>query len=74
MIPPPGYQDPLETWSEKFARKFKENPWVPIGAFLFLLRLEMSLISKFMSLQDVWRHVVPYSCLLLNFEQESRQR
>ncbi|KAF8902595.1 hypoxia induced protein conserved region-domain-containing protein [Gymnopilus junonius] len=25
------YQDPLETWTEKFSRKFKENPWVPIG-------------------------------------------
>jgi len=28
---PRGYQDPLETWSSKFARKFNENPWVPIG-------------------------------------------
>ena len=27
------YQDPLETWNEKFSRKFKENPWVPLGAF-----------------------------------------
>lgn len=29
-----GYQDPLETWSAKFGRKFKENPWVPLGGFL----------------------------------------
>ena len=27
------YQDPFETWSAKFSRKFKENPWVPLGAF-----------------------------------------
>jgi hypothetical protein len=25
---PYGY----ETWTEKFSRKFKENPWVPAGA------------------------------------------
>ena len=25
---PYGY----ETWTEKFGRKFKENPWVPAGA------------------------------------------
>jgi hypothetical protein len=31
------YQDPLETWSAKFSRKFKENPWVPLGAFWSLL-------------------------------------
>lgn len=33
-----------------------------------------SLIVNFMCLQDVWQHVVPYSCLLLNFDQENRQK
>lgn len=25
-----------ETWSEKFKRKFNENPWVPLGKFQFI--------------------------------------
>lgn len=45
MLPPPGYQDPLETWSEKFARKFKENPWVPIGCLATCGALVMSAIK-----------------------------
>ncbi|KAF9530632.1 hypoxia induced protein conserved region-domain-containing protein [Crepidotus variabilis] len=36
------YQDPLETWSAKFKRKFMENPWVPVGCFLTCGALVMS--------------------------------
>jgi hypothetical protein len=36
------YQDPLETWSNKFSRKFKENPWVPLGAFWSLSALKLN--------------------------------
>jgi len=39
---PRVYQDPLETWSSKFKRKFTENPWVPIGCFLTCGALVMS--------------------------------
>ncbi|KAH9474749.1 Respiratory supercomplex factor 1, mitochondrial [Psilocybe cubensis] len=37
-----GYQDPLETWSDKFARKFNENPWVPLGCLATCGALIMS--------------------------------
>lgn len=30
-----SYQDPSETWGNKFTRKFKENPWVPLGTSLY---------------------------------------
>ncbi|PPR07833.1 hypothetical protein CVT24_003110 [Panaeolus cyanescens] len=36
------YQNPLESWSDKFARKFKENPWVPLGCFATCGALVMS--------------------------------
>jgi len=36
------YQDPSETWSEKFSRKFKENPWVPLGCLTTCGALVMS--------------------------------
>ncbi|KAF8962087.1 hypoxia induced protein conserved region-domain-containing protein [Flammula alnicola] len=39
------YQDPLETWSEKANRKFKENPWVPIGCLATCGALVMSAIK-----------------------------
>ncbi|KDR77219.1 hypothetical protein GALMADRAFT_37971, partial [Galerina marginata CBS 339.88] len=35
-------QDPLEPWSSKFSRKFKENPWVPIGCLATCGALIMS--------------------------------
>ncbi|KAF9045607.1 hypoxia induced protein conserved region-domain-containing protein, partial [Panaeolus papilionaceus] len=34
-----------ETWSDKFARKFKENPWVPIGCFATCGALVMSAVK-----------------------------
>jgi len=42
MSSPPGYQDPFETWSAKFSRKIKENPWVPIGCLATCGALAMS--------------------------------
>ncbi|PPQ74387.1 hypothetical protein CVT26_000938 [Gymnopilus dilepis] len=41
----PYYQDPLETWTAKFARKFKENPWVPIGCVATCGALIMSAVK-----------------------------
>jgi len=41
----PRYQDPLETWSEKFTRKFKENPWVPLGCLATCGALVMSAVK-----------------------------
>jgi len=35
-------QDPSETWGEKFSRKFKENPWVPLGCLATCGALVMS--------------------------------
>ncbi|KIY49767.1 hypothetical protein FISHEDRAFT_13117, partial [Fistulina hepatica ATCC 64428] len=29
-----AYRLPDETWGEKIIRKFKANPWVPIGALV----------------------------------------
>ncbi|PPQ86414.1 hypothetical protein CVT25_003536 [Psilocybe cyanescens] len=46
MSTPAGkYQDPLETWSDKFARKFKENPWVPLGCIATCGALFMSAVK-----------------------------
>ncbi|CAA7268807.1 unnamed protein product [Cyclocybe aegerita] len=44
-IPPRAYQDPLETWSEKFVRKFNENPWVPLGCLATCGALVMSAVK-----------------------------
>jgi len=41
----PGYQDSLETWTEKFSRKFKENPWVPLGCLATCGALVMSAVK-----------------------------
>jgi len=41
----PRYQDPLETWTEKFSRKFKENPWVPLGCLATCGALVMSAVK-----------------------------
>jgi len=38
-------QDPLESWSQKFSRKFKENPWVPIGCLATCGALVMSAVK-----------------------------
>jgi len=39
------YQDPFETWSEKFRRKFNENPWVPLGCLATCGALVMSAVK-----------------------------
>ena len=39
---PRFYQDPYETWADKFKRKFNENPWVPIGCLATCGALVMS--------------------------------
>jgi len=45
IVRPRGYQDPLETWSAKFVRKFNENPLVPIGCLLTCGALVMSALK-----------------------------
>ncbi|KAF9485678.1 hypothetical protein BDN70DRAFT_870988 [Pholiota conissans] len=42
---PPMYQDPSESWSDKAQRKFKENPWVPLGCLATTGALVMSAIK-----------------------------
>jgi len=39
------YQDPFETWSAKFGRKFKENPWIPLGCLATCGALVMSAVK-----------------------------
>nr|XP_002166360.1 HIG1 domain family member 2A, mitochondrial [Hydra vulgaris] len=39
------YPKPAETQSDKFIRKFKENPFVPIGAGLTVTALVIGLVN-----------------------------
>ncbi len=47
IVCPRGYQDPLETWSTKFIRKFNENPLVPIGKSPKLIFIYYKFILKY---------------------------
>lgn len=48
---------------------------MPIGAFSLLVHPlpKVTYNEIHICFQDVWRHVVPSSCLLLSFEQENLQ-